>query len=228
MSKLIWDETGKKFYETGVEHGVLYVRESDGTYPNGVPWNGLINVTESPSGAESTPIWADNQKYLNLVSAEEFGASVEAYTYPEEFAECDGSKEIAPGVYVGQQSRKIFGMSYRTIIGNDVEGDVYGYKIHLIYGALASPSEKGYATVNDSPEAITFSWELSTTPVPVPDAKATACITIDSTKTTADKMKALEDILYGTNGTPAGPSTSEIPPTSPRLPLPEEIIAIMQ
>lgn len=220
MSKLLWDQTGQKTYETGVDRGVLYPI-NEGKYPQGVAWNGLINVTESPSGAEPSPIWADNQKYLNLMSAEEFGASIEAYTYPEEFADCDGSKEIAPGVFAGQQTRKLFGMSYRTKIGNDVDGEDHGYKIHLIYGALASPSQKAYATVNDNPEAITFSWEISTTPVEVPNAKATSCITIDSTKVDKDKLKALEDILYGTDGADESSSTVA------RLPLPEEVITLM-
>lgn len=216
MAKLIWDETGKKIYETGVEHGVLYVRDTNGEYPLGVAWNGLSNVTESPSGAEASPIWADNQKYLNLISNEEFGASIEAYTYPDEFAECDGSKEVVPGVFLGQQSRKTFGLSYKTILGNDVDGRDYGYKLHLIYGALAAPSEKAYATESDSPEAIAFSWELTTTPVAVPNGKPTSCITIDSTKVDAAKLAALEEVLYGTD-------TAE-----PRLPLPEELITLLQ
>lgn len=221
MSKLVWDQTGEKTYETGVEQGVLYLQSTNGTYPLGVAWNGLTNVTESPSGAEATPIYADNKKYLNLMSAEEFGATVEAYTYPDEFAQCDGSVEIAPGVFAGQQNRKIFGMSYKTLFGNDTDGTDYGYKIHLIYGALAAPSEKGYATINDSPEAITFSWELSTTPVDITTLvdgkklKPTASLIFDSTKTTADKLKALEEILYGTES------------AEPSLPLPDEIIALM-
>ena len=214
MAKLVWDATGQRLYETGVNQGVLYVME-EGAYPKGVVWNGLTAVTESPSGAEASPMYADNIKYLNLMSAEEFGATVEAYTYPDEFAECDGSAELTPGVMLGQQARKTFGLSYRTILGNDVKNDAYGYKLHLIYGAMASPSEKSYATVNDSPEAITFSWELTTTPVNVTGFKPTSCITIDSTKVDATKLKALEDILYGTESEEA------------RLPLPDEVAQIM-
>ena len=174
MSKLVWDKTGERLYETGVDHGVLYPIQAGGLYNKGVAWNGLTAVTESPSGAEASPIYADNIKYLNLMSAEEFGATIEAYTYPDEFAECDGSAEIATGVTIGQQARKVFGLSYRTVIGNDVDSNDYGYKLHLIYGALAAPSEKGYTTINDSPEAITFSWEVSTTPVNVTGFKPTA------------------------------------------------------
>lgn len=215
MSRIQWDEAGKRFYETGVDHGVLYPMQTDGTYSLGVPWNGLTAVTESPSGAEATPIWADNMKYLNLMSTEEFGATVEAYTYPEEFAECDGSASIATGVYIGQQSRKTFGLCYRTILGNDVESNDYGYKLHLIYNALAAPSERPYQTVNDSPEAITFSWELSTTPVAVEGFKPTASVTIDSSKCTPEALARLEAILYGTEEAEA------------RLPLPDEIISIV-
>ena len=213
MAKITWDQTGEKIYETGVDHGVLYPQVS-GAYPKGVAWNGLINVSENPSGAEPSPIYADNIKYVNLMSAEEFGATVEAYTYPDEFAACDGSKSLAEGVYIGQQSRTPFGMCYRTKIGNDVNGEDYGYKLHLIYGALASPSEKAYATVNDSPEAITFSWELSTTPVNVTGGKPTASLTIDSTKADSAKLKALEAILYGGESEEA------------RLPLPDEIATL--
>lgn len=213
MAKITWDNTGEKIYETGVDHGVLYPQVS-GAYPKGVAWNGLINVSENPSGAEPSPIYADNIKYVNLMSAEEFGATVEAYIYPDEFAECDGSKSLSEGVYIGQQNRTPFGMCYRTKIGNDVEGDAYGYKLHLIYGALASPTEKAYATVNDSPEAITFSWELSTTPVNVKGGKPTALLTIDSTKANAEKLAALEAILYGSE-------TEEA-----RLPLPDEIATL--
>ena len=227
MSKLLWDQTGQKLYETGVEHGVLYVRADDGSYPEGIAWNGLINVSEKPSGGEATPIHADNIKYLNLISTEEFGASIEAYTYPEEFAECDGSKEVAPGVYAGQQSRKTFGMAYKTNIGNDVDGDTHGYKLHLIYGALAAPSEKGYSTINDNPEAITFSWEVSTTPVPMTGAKPTATLVIDSTKVTAEKLKALEDILFGTDAIAATDNAPEVPAKVARLPLPDEIVTLM-
>lgn len=215
MSKLVWDQTGERFYETGVKQGVLYPQETGGTYPKGVAWNGLTAVTESPSGAEATPIYADDIKYLNLVSAEEFGATIEAYTYPDEFAQCDGSAEIAIGVMIGQQSRKTFGLSYKTTLGNDTEGNDFGYKLHIIYGALAAPSEKGYATINDSPEAITFSWEVSTTPVSVSGFKPTASITIDSTKVDAAKLAALEEILYGGTDNEA------------RLPLPDEIVTIM-
>lgn len=214
MSKLVWDQTGERLYETGVDHGVLYPQEA-GLYPKGVAWNGLTAVTESPSGAEATPLYADNIKYLNLMSAEEFGATIEAYTYPDEFAECDGSAALATGVYIGQQARKTFGMSYRTLLGNDVESNDHGYKLHLIYGALAAPSEKGYTTVNDSPEAITFSWEVTTTPVNVTGFKPTASVTIDSTKVDAEKLAALEAILYGSESEEA------------RLPLPDEVAQIM-
>lgn len=215
MSKLVWDQTGERFYETGVNQGVLYPQGAGGTYPKGVPWNGLTAVTESPSGAEASPIYADDIKYLNMVSAEEFGATIEAYTYPDEFAQCDGSAEIATGVTIGQQSRKTFGLSYKTTLGNDTEGNDFGYKLHIIYGALAAPSEKGYATINDSPEAITFSWEVSTTPVTVEGFKPTASITINSTKTDSAKLAALEAILYGSADTEA------------RLPLPDEIATLM-
>lgn len=214
--KLKWDQTGERMYETGVSNGVLYPQKSDGSYDYGVAWNGLSSVTESPSGAEPSAIYADNIKYLTLVSAEEFGATVEAYTYPDEFAECDGSAEVADGVMVQQQDRKAFGMAYKTIIGNDTEKNAYGYKLHMIYGATAAPSEKGYSTVNDSPEAMTLSWELSTTPVEVTDHKPTASITIDSTKANPDKLKALEDILFGSDESEA------------RLPLPDEIISLMK
>lgn len=213
MSKLVWDKTGERQYENGVDRGVLYLYK-DGAYKNGVVWNGLTAVNESPSGAEPSALWADNIKYLNLMSAEEFGASIEAYMYPDEFSECDGSAEIAPGVYAGQQKRSMFGFSYRTKLGNDVDGGDFGYKLHLLYGCLASPSEKGYATENDSPEAITFSWEVSTTPVEVPGLKPTACVTIDSTKVDAAKLAALELILYGSEDEEA------------RLPLPEELATI--
>lgn len=214
MSKLIWDKTGERFYETGVKNGVLYVQEA-GAYPNGVAWNGLTAVTESPSGAEATALYADDIKYLNLISNEEFGATIEAYTYPEEFAQCDGSAALATGVMIGQQSRKPFGLCYRTTIGNDSDGNDYGYKLHLIYGALAAPSEKAYASINESPEAITFSWEVTTTPVSVSGFKPTASVTIDSTKVNAEKLAALEDILYGTED------------AEPRLPLPDEIATLM-
>lgn len=215
MAKITWDDTGKRLYETGVDHGVLYPIQSDGNYSKGVAWNGLTGVTESPSGAEATPIYADNIKYLNLQSAEEFGATIEAYTYPDEFAECDGSATLVTGVTAGQQNRKIFGLSYRTVIGNDVDANEHGYKLHLIYGCLASPSEKSYATINDSPEAITFSWEVSTTPVNVNGYKPTACVVIDSTKADATKLAAFEAILYGSEE------------AEPRLPLPDEVVTLM-
>ena len=215
MSKLVWDATGKRLYETGVKNGVLYPQDSGGTYPKGVAWNGLTSVTESPSGAEATPLYADDIKYLNLMSTEELGGTIEAYTYPDEFAECDGSASIATGVFIGQQPCKTFGMAYTTALGNDVENNAYGYKLHLIYGALASPSEKAYSTINDSPDAITFSWEFSTTPVNVNGFKPTANIVIDSTKVNAEKLTALEKILYGDTDTEA------------RLPLPDEVASIM-
>ena len=217
MAKIEWDKTGERLYETGVKNGVLYVQEG-GAYPKGVAWNGLTAVTESPSGAEATPLYADDIKYLNLLSTEEFGATIEAYTYPDEFASCDGSAALADGVMIGQQPRKAFGLCYRTTIGNDTEGNDHGYKLHIIYGALAAPSEKAYATVNDSPEAITFSWEVTTTPVNVTGAKPTASITIDSTKADPTKLAALEDILYGKDGEPGN---------EPRLPLPDEIKTLM-
>ena len=193
MSKLVWDKTGERLYETGVKQGVLYLLGSGGTYTKGVAWNGLTNVTESPSGAEATPLYADDIKYLNLMSTEEFGGTIEAYTYPDEFAECDGSASLANGVYIGQQARKTFGFCYRTTLGNDVDNNNYGYKLHLVYGALASPSEKAYGTINDSPEAITFSWEFSTTPVNVTGHKPTASITIDSTKVDKSKLTVEAD-----------------------------------
>ena len=223
MSKLVWDKTGERYYETGVKNGVLYPIQSDGTYSKGVAWNGLTAVTESPSGAENTPLYADDIKYLNLVSAEEFGATVEAYTYPDEFAECDGSASIADGVMIGQQARKILGMSYKTTVGNDVDGNSHGYKLHLIYGATASPSEKAYATINDSPEAITFSWEIATTPVNVTGFKPTASLVIDSTKANPTKLASLEEILYGKDPTSEGLTDG----VDPRLPLPDEIATIM-
>ena len=216
MAKLVWDATGERKYETGVRNGVLYVMGEGGTYPKGVAWNGLTAVTESPSGAEATALYAGDTKYLNLISAEEFGATIEAYTYPDEFAECDGSATLAAGVTIGQQPRKTFGMSYRTVYGNDVNNESYGYKLHLIYGAVAAPSEKAYATINDSPEAITFSWEVKTPPVNVTGHKPTASLTIDSTKVDKAKLTKIEDILYGSAEGEA------------RLPLPDEIIQIIQ
>lgn len=223
--KLVWDKTGEHFYETGVKNGVLYPMSASGTYPKGVAWNGLTAITESPSGAEATALYADDIKYLNLMSNEEFGATVEAYTYPDEFAECDGSASLTEGVYIGQQARKTFGLCYRTTLGNDAKGNDYGYKLHIIYGAMASPSEKAYSTINDSPDAITFSWELSTTPVAVANFKPTASLTIDSTKVDAAKLTALEEILYGKDGTGEDHTTSAI---DPRLPLPDEIAALMK
>ena len=231
MAKLVWDNTGDRLYETGVKQGVLYPIQSDGKYSLGVAWNGLTAVTESPSGAEATALYADDIKYLNLISNEEFGATIEAYTYPDEFAECDGSAALADGVMLGQQKRKTFGLCYKTTVGNDVDGNDYGYKLHLIYGCLAAPSEKAYATINDSPEAITFSWEVSTTPVNVKDAngksfKPTSQITIDSTKIASEKkakLTELEDILYGKNGTGDNGETGA---TVARLPLPDEIAAL--
>ena len=219
MSRITWDTVGERYYETGVKMGVLYPIQVGGLYNKGVAWNGLTAVTESPSGAEATALYADDIKYLNLMSNEEFGATIEAYTYPEEFAECDGSSALATGVMIGQQKRKIFGLCYRTVIGNDVDGSDYGYKLHLIYGCLASPSEKAYATINDSPEAITFSWEVSTTPVSVTGFKPTSQITIDSTKVDKVKLASLEDILYGKDG--------EVDTaTEPRLPLPDEVATL--
>lgn len=215
MAILTWDVTGEKLYETGVQKGVLYVMSDLGTYPAGVAWNGLTAVTESPSGAESNPIYADDTKYLNLVSAEEFGATIEAYTYPDEFAACDGSASLGAGVTIGQQSRKTFGLCYRTALGNDIEGTEYGYKLHLIYGATAAPSEKSYQTVNDSPEAITFSWDVTTVPVNVTGFKPTASLVIDSTKVAAGKLADIEELLYGTAG------------ASSQLPLPDAIKAIL-
>lgn len=218
MSKLVWDNTGDRYYETGVKMGVLYPQVS-GAYPTGVVWNGLTSVTESPSGAEANAQYADDIKYLNLYSAEEFGATINAYTYPDEFALCDGSAEIATGAYIGQQNRQAFGLCYRTTYGNDTEGNEYGYKIHIIYGAKASPSEKAYNTINDSPEPIEFSWEVTTTPVNVTGFKPTANMVIDSTKVDSTKLASLEDILYGKDGTGTG--------TEARLPLPDEIISLL-
>ena len=213
MSKLVWDQTGERLYETGVKQCVLYPQKN-GAYPKGVAWNGITAITESPSGAEPSPLYADDIKYLNLMSNEELGATIEAYMYPDEFAQCDGSAEIANGVSIGQQTRSTFGLCYKTTLGNDTESNGYGYKLHIIYGCLAAPSEKAYSTINDSPEAITFSWEVSTTPVSVEGMKPTANITIDSTKVDADKLAALEAILYGSESEEA------------RLPLPNEIAEI--
>lgn len=197
MARLIWDEVGQRFFETGVKNGVLYVQDNDGSYKNGVVWNGLTAVTESPSGAEETPLYADDVKYLTLRSAEEFGATVEAYTYPEEFEQCDGSASIANGVTIGQQARRAFGLCYRTSVGNDIQGQNFSYKLHLIYGCTVAPSEKSYSTINDNPEAITFSWELSTVPVPVEGFSPTASLVIDASKVDKEKMQSLEDALFG-------------------------------
>ena len=215
MAKIKWDQEGKRLYETGVSNGVLYVHKN-GSYQSGVAWNGLISVTESPSGAEATPIYADNIKYLSLTSAEEFAASIEAYTYPDEFAECDGSAELATGVTIGQQKRKKFALVYKTIIGNDTENEAHGYKLHIIYGCQAAPSERAYTTVNDSPEAITFSWEISTTPVEVADRKPTSILTLDSTKVGPVKMKKVEDKLFGDDST-----------GQPTLLLPDQVLALV-
>lgn len=215
MTKLVWDQTGQRLYETGTSHGVLYPLASTGKYASGVAWNGLTAFSESPSGAEATALYADNQKYLSLMSTEEFGGTIEAYTYPVEFEACDGSAEIATGVSIGQQARQRFGFSYRTAIGNDVDGNDHGYKIHLVYNALASPSEKSYATINDSPEAITFSWEISTDPIPVNGHKSTASLVIDSTKVDKTKLEQIEAKLYGSEDSEA------------TLLLPDEIISII-
>jgi len=216
MAKIVWDQSGQHYYETGIKNGVLYPRATNGTYPLGVPWNGLISVTESPSGAEPTALYADDIKYLNLVSLEEFGATIEAYTYPDEFAACDGSADLSEGVTVGQQNRQTFGLVYKTVLGNDIESNNYGYKIHIIYNALAAPSEKAYSTINDSPEAITFSWEVSTNPENVTGFKPASLIVIDSTKADPTKLATLEDTLFGTNE----------PDSDPTLPLPDAIAAI--
>lgn len=214
MARLQWDTEGQRFYETGVSNGVLFVKKS-GTYQKGVAWNGLISVSESPSGAETTALYADNIKYLSLMSTEEFGATIEAYTYPEEFMTCDGSASIATGVFAGQQTRDAFGLVYKTLLGNDSDGVDHGYKLHIIYNCLAAPTEKGYQTVNDSPEAITFSWEVTTTPVEIPGFKPSATIIIDSTKVAAGKMKAIEDLIFGADAKESS------------LPTPAEIITLM-
>lgn len=214
MTQVTWDQVGQRLYETGVDRGVLYIPDSNGVYDSGFAWNGLVSVTESPSGAESNPQYADNIKYLNLQSYEEFGATIEAFTYPVEFGQCDGTASPQEGVSIGQQARKTFGLSYRTRLGNDLLGVDYGYKVHLIYGALAAPSEKAYTTINDSPEAITFSWEVTTIPVPVTDLKPAAYLCVDSTKVDADALAALEELLYGTVG------------TDPSLPSPDDVLAL--
>lgn len=215
MAKLVWDQIGEREYFTGVEKGVVYPLSTDGTYPAGAAWNGLISVTESPSGAEPTALWANNRKYGNLYSTEEFGGTIEAYVYPDEFAECNGEKELVSGVRISQQKRKAFGLSYRNNIGNDVDGTAHGYELHIVYGAMASPSEKTHSTINDSPEAETLSWEFTTTPVDVANADPTSHITIKSTSVDATKLKELEDILYGTSDVEA------------RLPMPDEIATII-
>ena len=215
MSKIVWDAVGEHTFETGVRNGVLYLKDAQGAYNTGVAWNGLTSVSESPEGAEATDLYADDIKYLTLMSAENFKATIEAYTYPDEFEECDGSATIANGVVIGQQARKPFGLCYRTAIGNDTDGNEHGYKLHIVYGCQASPSEKQYSTVNDSPEAITFSWEVNTTPVNVTGKKPTATLIIDSTKADKAKLTALEAILYGSES------------TEPRLPLPDEIATLM-
>ncbi len=220
--RMKWDQIGERLYEIGLDHGVHFPMNDDGTYAAGVPWNGLSSVNETPSGGEPTAVWADNMKYLNLMSAEDFGANVEAYSYPPEFAACDGDAEVAPGVTIGQQERKMFGMSYRTLIGNDVSKQAYGYKIHLIYGAQVSPSEKNRETLNDSPEPSTMSWELSTTPVDVPGFKPTAHMVIDSTKTSKEKLALIEDIIYGKDAVDGGEAVAS------RLPMPEEVIKLMK
>lgn len=223
MAKVKWDQTGERLYETGVDRGVVYPQASNGSYPKGAGWNGLTAVTESPSGAEPTPLWANNHKYLTLMSAEEFGATIEAYTYPDEFAECDGSAELAKGVRIGQQKRKAFGFTYRTKVGNDVDGESYGYKLHLVYGALAAPSEKNRQTINEDPEATTMSWEVSTTPVEVEGFEPTSHLEIDSTTADPEKLAALETILYGKD--PTTPEGSD--GVDPRLPLPDEVATLM-
>lgn len=209
MAKLEWDKTGERIFETGLDRGVLYPQVS-GAYPKGVAWNGLTGVTENPSGADATDLYADNQKYLSLRAAETFGATVEAYTYPDEFAECDGSAELATGIKVGQQTRKTFGLCYRTKLGNDTDLEDHGYILHLVYGCTASPSSKTRETINESPNAVTFSWEVSTTPVNVEGFKPTATIEIDSTKITEKALKAIEDKLYGGTGDPTLPLPDEI------------------
>ena len=216
MARLIWDEVGQRFFETGVKNGVLYVQDNDGSYKNGVVWNGLTAVTESPSGAEETPLYADDVKYLTLRSAEQFGATIEAYTYPEEFEQCDGSAQIANGVTIGQQARRAFGLCYRTAVGNDIQGQEFSYKLHLLYGCTVAPSEKSYSTINDNPEAITFSWELSTVPVPVDGFKPTASLVIDASKVDEGKMALLEDALFGDESSEA------------KLLLPNEIMEMLK
>jgi len=225
MPALLWDTVGQRLYETGVDRGVLYLPNNLGVYNVGYAWNGLTTVTESPSGAEASAQYADNIKYLNLVSAEEFGATIEAFTYPEQFGQCDGSVEPMEGVYFGQQGRRTFGLAFRTRLGNDLTGTDYGYKLHLVYGALAAPSEKAYATINDSPEAITFSWEIATTPVAAAGYRPTSLITIDSSKVDPTDLAAFEKILYGATADAA--ATPPVTDSSPRLPLPDEVVSIL-
>lgn len=215
MAKLLWDQAGEKTFETGVQQGVLFLRDGTGAYPQGIAWNGLISVSESPEGGEPEAIYANNKKYLELMSAEELGLTIEAYTYPKEFEACDGLSEVATGVQLGQQSRKPFGLAYKTLIGNDVDDTTHGYKLHLVYGGLASPSEKSYETVNDTPEAITFSWDVSTTPIEIDGYKPSAKLTIDSRTADATKLAALEDALFGTEAAES------------YLPLPDEVITMM-
>ena len=224
MSKLQWDKVGERLYETGVDRGVLFPMGKNGSYDKGVAWSGLTAINENPSGGEANPFYADNIKYLNIMAAEDFGFGIEAYTYPDEWAACDGSAEPVPGMSIGQQARKVFGLCHRTKLGNDVDGQDHGYKLHLLYGGLASPSERPYQTVNDSPEAITFSWDVTTTPVDVPGFKPTACVIIDSTKVKADKLAALEEILYGKDPTSEGGTDG----VNPRLPLPAEVIELLK
>lgn len=214
--RLQWDKVGERTYETGIDQGVLFLHDANGVYNEGHAWNGLVTVTEAPTGADAHPQYADNKKYLNLIAAEQFGATIDAFTYPDEFGQCDGTAEPAPGVLVGQQTRRTFGLAYRTRLGNDVDGTDHGYKVHLVYGALAAPSQKAFGTVNDTPAAITFSWAITTTPVDVPGMKPAATIVVDSTRVSAASMTQLEDILYGTAG------------ADPRLPLPAEVLALFE
>ena len=228
MSRLVWDANGDRKYETGLDHGVLYLLGSNNAYQTGVPWNGLISITESPSGGDANPLYADNIKYLNLIAAEDFGASIEAYSYPAEFAQCDGTVCVIPGLYLGQQTRKTFGLSYRTLIGNDINGTEYGYKILLIYGAMASPSDRGYQTVNDSPEAISFSWNITTTPTDVPDFKPTAHLAIDSTQISAELLALLEDLIWGKDEVEGTPLIEPEDAIEPMLPSPAAILYLIE
>lgn len=223
MSKLQWDKVGERFYETGVDRGVLFPMDK-GTYPKGVAWSGLTAINENPSGGEANPFYADNIKYLNIMAAEDFGFNIEAYTYPDEWEACDGSIELAPGVTAGQQTRKVFGLAYRTLIGNDTEGQDHGYKLHLVYGAQASPSQRNHGTVNESPEPTAMSWDATTTPVEIPGSKPAAHLVINSTKTTPEKLAALEEILYGKDATTEGANDGVVA----RLPMPAEVIKLLQ